>query len=126
MPVEFASPWNDEKAQTKTHFLAPVGAETAWVGTRGVSRNEMDHLQDTVLIIEAANRAVVWTEPVDITMAELITPTSAGRSIGIEPFPCGVIMALIPDCSVLTLPSDINATTLSELLRRRGNKHGVR
>jgi hypothetical protein len=56
-----------------TDYLAVVGTNTAWPGTRGRTMSEFtDELSQTIVLIEAHNEKVDWAEPLDLTLDEAV------------------------------------------------------
>lgn len=63
-PAQAAQPWN-------TSYLAIVGPETAWPGAKGMKIEEItDGTDRTLLVVEATESGICWTEPRDMSVAQ--------------------------------------------------------
>jgi prepilin-type processing-associated H-X9-DG protein len=125
---EFCCPKDAERASRKrgeTSYVVVVGDETAWPGPRGMPLSEIggrDVLGKKILVVEVANSGINWTEPRDLSFADMDfhingkpgRSVSSGHELGVN-----VMMA---DGSVRTLPLDLSPDELRAMLTVKGGE----
>ncbi len=57
-------------AAGRTSFVAIVGANAAWAGAKPKSADEIGNIDNTILVAEAADSGIAWTEPRDLSLDE--------------------------------------------------------
>jgi hypothetical protein len=138
----FAEPWNgpnnrtlaskigsiylrsgleSDQAET-TSFVAVVGPQTAWPGSKPITRAGLgDGPDQTLLVVEVPDGQFRWMEPRDLefdTMSFRINDGS-GRGLGSRLGGARVVSA---DGSVRTLPDDFDPGTLRAMLTANGRE----
>jgi hypothetical protein len=89
-PGSFACPSDDRGSDltaTYTSYVAIVGNNAAWKGAKSTKRSDLKSAGKTILIIEATNANIPWTEPRDLDLDSLRTsrPNCAAPSSHHEP-----------------------------------------
>ena len=74
-----------DAGNTCTSYLAVVGANAAWSG--GTPTNLTGDLSTTVMLVEAADAGVPWTEPKDISLDALLTSSPESPTVSGKHFP---------------------------------------
>lgn len=118
MPAVFAPANAKLAAQGKTTYLAPIGQDTVFPGTRPVKITEItDGTSNTILIVEASDdRAVPWTRPDDLP----IDPANPAK--GLHNRAGKGFLTLFADSSVHFLPANIDKKMLAALFTRNGGE----
>ena len=114
MPQVFAFHGSHRSGNTTTNYLAVVGDETAWPGTKRVTKSDVtDGPSSTIMVVENLGAEVHWMEPRDLRLADmemrLNTPAGVGSSYD-DP---AVVMV---DGSVQRLRSSLEPAVLRALL----------
>jgi hypothetical protein len=65
----------DDSEPIYTNYLAVVGPDSAWRGTKALCQSDIAPTSNTVFLIEVADSNVIWTEPRDFDVAWLSSPT---------------------------------------------------
>jgi len=100
----------------ETNYLAVVGPETAWPGSRSHQLNSQKSTGDQpILIVENVGSGVSWLEPRDLQIDSMDMRVSAvsPRGISSRYQPPAVVTV---DGSVLTLPLDLDPQALRNML----------
>jgi prepilin-type processing-associated H-X9-DG protein len=109
-------PSGDGRVTKMTDYIAVVGNETAWPWDRGLKRSEItDDPASTVLVLEVANSRILWMEPKDPTLDEIL-------SSGLSSHHSGFVHALFADGSVKRVRTDVSRETLKALLTVSGGE----
>ncbi len=139
---DFSEPWNGphnsklavefsiyccpsaDEAPFSTNYVAVVGEETVWPGTRGMLLgNVTDGKSKTISVVEVANSGIHWMEPRDLTFAEAQRGINIpGVKPGISSNHAGGAQFLFCDGSVHFLSDKIPAETLRALLTAEGGE----
>ena len=99
-----------------TDYVAVVGNQTAWPGSRGLKRSEItDDPSRTILVLEIADSRIHWMEPRDPTLDEILASGSSSRHLGF-------VNALFADGHVGRIRKDISRETLKALLTVSGGE----
>ncbi len=73
-PAEDGSP-------TSTSYVAVVGAETAWPGTKTVRHQDIrDGTSNTIVLVEVTNSGINWLEPRDLTLEQALQGINDSRA----------------------------------------------
>ncbi len=112
MPSVFGCPDDADGLEMYTSYLASDGANYAFQGGQPMtSRQFVDGLSNTIMVIEAANTQIPWLEPRDhdstgIQTFDAVSGSNHSRGSNV----------LMADGSVTYQNNDIDPTTLEELL----------
>jgi hypothetical protein len=69
----FACPADQESNENgRTSYVAVIGKNTLWPGTRGPDLNQLRDAGDKILFIEIPHSDIRWTEPRDVTLEEAL------------------------------------------------------
>ncbi len=63
--------WKDTADRLSTSYVAVIGPETAWRGTKPLSLDQLEDPSRTILVIEKANSGIHWMEPRDVSIKGL-------------------------------------------------------
>jgi uncharacterized protein DUF1559 len=105
-----------------TSFVAVVGLETAWPGTKPLSFKYLDDgRHDTLLVVEVPDGKFQWMEPKDLQFDDMSFHINdgSGRGLGSRLGGARVVSA---DDTVSTLPDDFPPETLRAMLTARGGE----
>lgn len=84
MPYYFQCIFEPSRPTTQTSFVAVIGPDAAWSGSRPVSLDDFtDDPSETLHVVEIANSGIHWMEPRDLNVSEMtleVNPKS-GRGI---------------------------------------------
>jgi len=119
MPKVFMSAANEKLARDgKTPFLAPIGLDTVFPGTKPVKFSEvLDGTANTIFLVEVEDaRAVVWTKPEDLPL----DPTDPAK--GLRKQGGKVFVVLFVDGSAHFLPANMDKQNLYALFTRNGGE----
>jgi hypothetical protein len=106
-----------------TSYVAVVGEETVWPGTRGIKAEEVtDGLSNTIAILELADSDIHWMEPRDLTFDEAVA-AFAGKAGAprLRDHPGGVVVGMA-DSSVRVLSREFLRKHGKALLTRAGGE----
>jgi Protein of unknown function (DUF1559) len=111
----------NSKSSTNTNYLAVVGTETVWPGSKAVSAKDVtDGLSDTLMIVETANSGIHWMEPRDLHVLQMAPTINSKGGQGISSKHVGgCVTGLLADCSVQLLSDSLPTETLRALLTRQ-------
>ncbi len=126
-------PSSQRQRKTLTNYLAVVGPNSAWPGTRGAKIGEdfPKGLSNTILLVEVNDSDIDWIEPRDLNFDEMSFELngSSGKSIsaghskeGWWPWsgPLKFVNVLFADGVVKQLPLDTPPETIRAWLTARG------
>jgi hypothetical protein len=73
MPRAYCCPSCEaERSKGETNYVAIVGPQTAWPGTKGIALAEItDKKDDTLLFVETHGSGICWLEPRDLDLATM-------------------------------------------------------
>jgi prepilin-type processing-associated H-X9-DG protein len=109
-------PSGDGRATKMTDYVAVVGSQTAWPGSRGLKRSEItDDPASTILVLEVTGSRIHWMEPIDPTLDEIL-------SSGLTSHHSGLVNALFVDGHVRKIRADVSRETLKALLTINGGE----
>jgi prepilin-type processing-associated H-X9-DG protein len=109
-------PSGDGRATKVTDYVAVVGSQTAWPGSRGLKLSEItDDHASTILVLEVASSRIHWMEPKDPTLDEIL-------SSGLSSHHAGYVNALFADGQVRRIRTDVGRETLKALLTVNGGE----
>ena len=105
-----------------TSFVAVVGPQTMWRGSKPRSRKDLgDGAHDTLMVVEVQDGQFLWMEPRDLefdSMSFRINDGS-GRGLGSRLGGARVVSA---DMTVRTLPDDFDPNKLRAMLTANGGE----
>jgi len=67
-----------------TSFVAVVGANAAWSGVKPKSTGEIRDVRNTILVAEAADSGIAWTEPRDLSLDDLEAAQGHSQAIAVS------------------------------------------
>lgn len=105
-----------------TSFVAVVGPQTAWPGTRALTKKDLgDGLSSTLMVVEVPDRHFRWMEPKDLEFNRMSFRINdgTGRGLGSRLGGARVVSA---DCAVRTLPDRFDPGRLRALLTANGGE----
>ena len=100
-------------------FVAVVGPQTAWPGSKPRSREDLgDGQHDTLIVVEVPDGQFLWMEPKDLEFDRMSFRINdgSGRGLGSRLGGARVVSA---DRSVRTLPDDYDGNKLRAMLTVR-------
>jgi hypothetical protein len=112
----------DSAQNQTTSFVAVVGPETAWTGTRALSRKDLgDGLKTTLMVVEVPDGRFRWMEPRDLEFDRMSYRINdgSGRGLGSRLGGARVVSA---DTTVRTLPDDFDPNKLRAMLTANGGE----
>ena len=120
MPAVYALHGEERPGNTTTNYLAVVGAETIWHGSKGVSRDAVkDATSTTILLVENKGAGVHWMEPRDLSFAQMDFTLPSPNGISSRFIDPAVAMA---DGSVVRLTPKMTADVLRAMLTINGGE----
>jgi hypothetical protein len=105
-----------------TSFVAVVGPETMWPGSKTKSRQDLgDGTHETLMVVEVPDGQFRWMEPRDLAFANMSFRINdgSGRGLGSR---LGGARVVTADGTVRTLPDDFDADKLRAMLTANGGK----
>lgn len=123
-PAIFRCP-NDSNSQGEASYLAVIGGETMWPGTKPMRIREIDDgIHKTIAVVECSDSGINWLEPRDLTFNDGAAGINklTGRP-GIRSFHTGGANTLFADGSVHFLYDDIKPDILRGLLTPAGGEN---
>jgi len=122
MPDVFRCPTDPDALTSQTSYLAVTGKGTAMPGSEPVLlRDITDGLSATILVAEARESGVQWTEPVDLDV-ETMKPFVVNQPGGISSYHPGGANVLLGDGSVQFFNEDTTPETLRGMTTINGGK----
>jgi hypothetical protein len=112
----------DSSQSQATSFVAVVGPETAWPGTRALSRKDIgDGLGTTLMVVEVPDGRFPWMEPRDLEFDRMSYRINdgSGRGLGSR---LGGARVVSVDGMVRTLPDDFDPSRLRAMLTANGGE----
>ncbi len=107
------------QAQT-TSFVAVVGPQTAWPGSRPMTRKELgDGLSQTLVVVEVPDGRFRWMEPRDLEFDRMSFRINGGSKSGLGSR-LGGARVVSADGTLRTLPDDFDPNTLRAMLTANG------
>lgn len=123
MPLPYRCPASRNPDPTATSYVAVVGPETAWPGSRSVRRQDIkDRSSQTIMIVEVAASDIHWMEPRDMTLAEATRGVNVDRKRGISSDHPGGAHCGLSIISAHFLPDDTPPELIRALLTISGGE----
>jgi hypothetical protein len=120
MPRVYALHGEERPGNTTTNYLAVVGDETIWQGSRGVKVAAVkDGTSNTILIVENKGAEVHWMEPRDLSFAQMDFTLNSPNGISTRFVEPAVSMA---DGSVRALTKETTPDILRAMLTVNGGE----
>ena len=120
MPAIYAFHGESRPGVVETNYLAVVGPETVWPGRDRVSSKDVvDGLSSTILIVENLGARVHWMEPRDLPFGRMSFKVDSPEGVSSKYLDPAVVML---DGSLHTLRKDLREGTLRALLTTRGGE----
>jgi Protein of unknown function (DUF1559) len=107
---------------TTTSFVAVVGPQTAWPGTKPTTYKDLgDGSHDTLLVVEVLDGQFLWMEPKDLEFGRMSfrINDASGRGLGSRLGGARVVSA---DGTVRTLFNDFDPNKLKAMLTANGGE----
>ena len=102
---------------TLTSYVAVVGPETAWPGSRSTAIGDIkDGTSTTLMIVEVANSGIHWMEPRDLHVEQMAPTINAKSGQGISSRHQAGAQALLADGSVRFISEKLTAESIQALL----------
>jgi hypothetical protein len=105
-----------------TSFVAVVGPQTMWPGSKPRSRQDLgDGAHDTLMVVEVPEGQFLWMEPRDLEFDNMSFRINdgSGRGLGSRLGGARVVSA---DTTVRTLPDDFDGDKLRAMLTANGGE----
>ncbi|QDU22947.1 hypothetical protein ETAA1_49360 [Urbifossiella limnaea] len=120
MPSLYRFHAGTEPDTTTSNYLAVVGPETLWPGTKKVTPAAVtDRLASTILVVENLGLGVHWMEPRDLVLADMDLRVNSPAGVSSPYTWPGVAML---DGSLHTLRAELRPEVLRALLTIDGNE----
>lgn len=120
MPRLYAFHGSDRPGNTVTNYLAVVGEETAWPGSRSASSDLVtDGPGQSIMLVENQGAGIHWMEPRDLALATLDARLNSPTGIS-SPYQEPAIVTL--DGQVRRLNPEITPDALRSLLTIQGGE----
>lgn len=105
------------KCSANTNYLAVIGSETLWPGTKSVIREKLsDGASNTLMIVETANSGIHWMEPRDLHVVQMARRINSPNGMGMSSRHSVGATGLLADGRVHFFDEKLPATTLRALL----------
>lgn len=125
----FSCPEDPQSAYGKsrlTSYLAVVGPNTAWAGSKPRTLSEFKNPSKTVLLVEVANSGINWAEPRDLFVDRMSLAINPALGQGISSGHDGGAWVLFADDHVEFLPDTTDPKKLQAMLDLDGcNDHAA-
>ncbi len=105
-----------------TSFVAVVGSQTVWPGSKPSSRKDVgDGTHDTLMVVEVPDGQFLWMEPRDLEFDRMSFRINdgSGRGLGSR---LGGARVVSSDGTVRTLPDDYDGDRLRAMLTANGGE----
>ena len=120
MPRLYAFHGSDRAGNTTTNYLAVIGDETAWPGSKPVTSADVaDGLSETILLVENFGAGVHWMEPRDLLLADMDLRVDSPAGVS-SPYDDPALVML--DGSLHRLRRGLRPSALRALLTIRGGE----
>ena len=120
MPKQYAFHGFEKPGNTTTNYLAVVGADTLWPGTKKVTQKDVkDGTGVTIAVVENRGADVHWMEPRDLALDKMSMQINSPNGIGSPYVEPGVLMA---SGSLSSLPPDIKPQVLRAMFTIAGGE----
>ena len=84
IPRTLVFPGDERSPDGVTNYLAVVGPETVWPGDESTSSSVISNPSATIMIVENEGSGIRWTEPRDLSLAEMNLALSDNPTDGIS------------------------------------------
>ena len=120
MPRMYALHGEEHPGNTTTNYLAVVGPETIWQGSKGVAVDAVkDGASNTILIVENKGADVHWMEPRDLSFAQMDFTLNSPNGISSRYLDPAVVMV---SCTVFRLTKSVEPATLRAMFTINGGE----
>jgi hypothetical protein len=117
MPDMFRSPSDSGNDGTRTSIVAVTGPRTMWPGAKARSLKDARDQQDSrILLVVLADTGITWTEPRDLTMAQLKAVVEGPENGGPRLSSVRGMLCLFADGHVDILPPETPWESIESLL----------
>jgi hypothetical protein len=105
----------------ETSYLAVVGPDTAWPGSKGRALSEIkDPASETLMVVEVADSGIHWMEPRDLHVLQMAPLINSQSGQGISSRHKGGAQAMLVDGAVRFISQNLSRGTIRGLLTVRG------
>jgi hypothetical protein len=118
----FRCPSADAKNPRAPCYVAVVGANTMWPGSKSAEEVTDATDGDKILVIEITNSDINWMEPRDLTLEEALNAIQPAKGLGIGSAHARGVHYVTVRGEVLTLDRNIDRESLRKLLTRDAAK----
>jgi type II secretory pathway pseudopilin PulG len=119
----YRCPSDESGSPTDTNYVAVIGPETAWPGTRCIQMGDIgDGLSNTLLLAEVHKSGIHWMEPRDLHVLQMAPGINPKAGQGISSAHPGGAQVALADGSTWFLSESIAPATLRKLLTIRGGE----
>jgi hypothetical protein len=118
----FQCPATDNKNTAITNYVAVVGFDTMWPGNNSAKILEDGSDKDKILVIEIINSDILWMEPRDLTLEQVLDSLQAKQGIAIGSQHNDGIHYVTVAGEVHTLDRNIDRESLKKLFIRNNQQ----
>ncbi len=119
----YRCPSDDSGSPTDTNYVAVIGPETAWPGSKCIGQNDIgDGTSNTILVVEVHQSGIHWMEPRDLHVIQMAPGINPKAGQGISSAHLGGAQVAFADGSTRFLSESIAPATLGKLLTIRGGE----
>ena len=119
----FQCPSDGNREPAITNYVAVVGSNTMWPGSRPAKRADDGSDDDKILVIEVVNSNILWMEPRDLTLEQALDAIQPKKGIGIGSHQRDGIQYVTVGSQVRTLDPIIDRKSLRKLFVRDSHVH---
>ena len=119
---EFQCPSAGSEGPAITNYVAVVGPNTMWPGSKPAKQAPDGSDKDKILVIEIINSDILWMEPRDLTLEQALDAIQPKKGIGIGSHHWDGIHYVTVGGEVRTLDRNIDGEALRKLLVRHRHK----